>query len=127
MNSYVPLKPADWDELPGTIRIGISDAYSDLFMRNCSAVFVEHDISTSTQPGVCYAGYDIVTREMLAEDGLIEQIIRGLDRFVRPWLYRDRYQWPMFDLFPRTTRMRDRLHNRIYSWRLRYLPDRNDD
>lgn len=98
---------AEYRALPGTITMTIDGHMPDMFMRNCTVVRVEHDVSPAARPRtIIYASYMALSRAMCDDAGIDINVIvmHGVDRWIRPWLYRDWYAWPYFDLFPRVTR-----------------------
>jgi hypothetical protein len=100
------LYPPAWRDLPGEITVTTSDDHLDVFLRNTLTIIVKHRLA----PNVTYAGLISCNREAWNDGSFVRMaIIDGLDRFVRPWLWPDRYAWPTIILWPSAGTNRRRL------------------
>lgn len=87
----------DTSDLPGEVRI---EQHSD-FMHGLEMVQITHRL----QPTVKYAGHILVTRSVLEDAVVLQDLLElAVDRRLRPWKFPDRNPMPYIDLFPRLTR-----------------------
>lgn len=95
-------------DLPGAIRVQISDSNADFFVSNLVAVVVEMDLSPV---GKRYAGWLALPKTLLASEPAenLAEIVNGhLDRVFRPWKHADRPAIPSLELFPLVARVERR-------------------
>ena len=98
----LPLPP-EWTTLPGDWTMDTGTHHGGArYLSDMTAIRVTQRI----RPGLEIAAYVPLTNELVDDPGIdIDQIMLStMDRHFRPWLYPDRYRWPMFDPFPRWTR-----------------------
>lgn len=95
-----PSIPDAWAELPGEWR---SELTASMLNRNMSGIVYTQRI----RPGYKIGGWLPVTNELLEDASSLsveDMALHLLDRHFRPWLYPDRYEWPMIEPFPRAAR-----------------------